>query len=473
MNGERLVRNLKNSFAPAGRWQLYSLACGLLICARLTHAQTVAADSLQFLDGSTLRGSLLGLDDRHTVRWQHPAAAAPIAFLPRNLHRLRFNHPAPALPEQQDSPACRLRFANGDEVVGDLISLDDKHVVFKTWFGGRITAPRESVRLVQFLKGRAATHYEGPVSLAEWTLGQPSGAWSFRDGVLSASQIGSIGRDVGLPPNGRLELDLDWGGQLSLLLSIYTDSTARFDFNASGYMFILGPGYVTLQRMQGIRGTTHMGQVAVPQFAEKNQAHVEFRASKDKGTLALLVDGVLMQQWTDPQGFAGTGTGLALLSQRVGPPVNLSNIRVSDWEDGLPVDLNVATNTTVTAVNLVNGDVARGEVRFIREGKVALGVHGRTLNVPAERVVQIHFPTGTNQMASLAGLVRAELHSGASVTFRVNQWTPEEVNGTSPQFGAVALKPSWIRQLVFNLDVARPDKPAAIGKDDFFWPFEP
>ncbi len=448
------------------------MALGLLFTIS-TVAQTpprASSDLLQFLDGSTLHGSLVGIESGHNVHWQHPAAREAIAFQPRNLHRLRFMHAAPVLPPQGDAPACRLRFANGDEVVGDLLALDEKNVVFKTWFGGQLTAPRDTIRTLQFIQGRSVTHYEGPTSLAEWTTGQPAGAWSFHDGVLSATQVGSIGRDVALPPRGRLELDLDWTGQISLLMSIYTEST-RFDFNASGYMFIFGPGYVTLQRMQGIRGTTHMSQVIAPQLAEKNQAHIEIRADKSQGTLALLIDGNQVQQWTDASGFAGQGTGMAFLSQRIGPPINVSNIRVSNWQ-GEGAASSSATNNSQTTVSLINGDLAKGEVKTIREGKLSLMLNNATLPVPVERVLQIDFPAGTTNSASVAGLVRAELHSGASVTFAVKQWNEREVSGVSPHFGNVALKPEWIRQLVFNLDKPKPARLPSAGKDDLFWPFE-
>jgi len=446
----------------------------MFVAALSIHSQTpprsAPSDLLQFLDGSTLHGSLAGVDARHVVHWRHPFAREAIAFQPRGLHRVRFLQPAPAAPPEADTPACRLRFANGDEVVGDLLVLDDAQVVFKTWFGGELTAPRAAVRSLQFIKGRSIVAYEGPTSLTEWNVGQPAGTWSYRDGVLSATGIGSLGRDVGLPPRGRIEMDLDWSGQLSLLMSIYTEST-RFDFNASGYMFILGPGYVTLQRMQGIRGTTHMGQVLVPQLAERSQIRLEIRADKEQNSLALLVDGAQVHQWTDAAGFAGQGTGIAFLSQRVGPPLNLSNIRVSSWE-GVPPASTTNTEPATTVVSLVNGDSARGDVKGIREGRLLLEMNQSLLPVPLERVARVELPGKAAEAPSVAGLVRAELHTGASVTLTIKQWNEREVSGASPHFGNVTLKPEWIRQLVFNLDQPKPDKPPIGGRDDFFWPFE-
>ncbi len=459
------------------RWlAVMPITCAMAL-ALSVHAQTAgragAADLLQFLDGSTLHGTLETIGAGRSVQWRHPASRATIAFQPRNLHRLRFMSPAPAMPPQDDTPACRLRFANGDEVVGDVLSLDDREVVFKTWFGGELRAPRSSIQTLRFIKNRSIVAYEGPGGLAEWNLGQPGGVWSYRDGVLTANAIGSIGRDVGLPPQGRIEFDLSWTGQLSLLMSIYTESTARFDFNSSGYMFILGPGYVTLQRMQGIRGTTHMGQAAAPQLIEKNEAHFEIRADKEQGSITLMIDGATVQQWTDGLGFAGQGTGMTFLCQRVGPELNLSNIRVSSWEGNAPPETVRQQEETQAAVSLMNGDVARGDVTGIKDGRLELKVNGKTLPVPLDRVSLVMFPDAVAGHAAMAGLVRAELHSGASVTFEIRDWKRDAVTGVSPHFGPVTLKPEWIRQLVFNPDKPRPDRLPAAGKDDLFWPFAP
>jgi hypothetical protein len=451
--------------------------CIFLLGSLPSHSQTAPAgerasssDLLQFLDGSTLHGSLEAVEGGQTLRWRHDAAREPIAFRPASLYRVRFSQGT--APPQGGPATCRLRFANEDQVAGELVKLDEQVIVFDTWFGGRLTAPRAAVRSLHFIKDRSQTFYEGPTSLAEWNTGPQPGAWSYRDGVLTTTAIGSLGRDMNLPARGRIEFDLDWNGQMSLIASIYTDSAARFDFNSTGYMFIFGPGYVTLQRMQGVRGTLHMGQVPVPQLVQKNKAHFEIRAEKEPASLALFVDGALVQQWNDPNGFAGQGTGLAFLSQRVGPALNLSGIRVSNWEGGLPAPGETATNLTQTAVGLVNGDTAAGEVKRIVDGKLELAAANTTLNVPLERVTQIQFPPG--QAAPVApGLVRAELHGGVNVTLQLDRWTPGEVTGQSPSFGRVTLKPEWIRQLVFNLDRAAAASLRASRDEDFFWPFDP
>ena len=127
-------------------------------------------DLLQFLDGSSLHGKLRSMMNGNGVRWEHPDARQPIDFKLSNLAWIRFENPKPVAPEIK--PTCRFRFNNGDEILGQLLSLDPERMEFEPWFGGRLKAPRQTVQSLTFLSKGLSIVYEGPAGLEGWNRGE-------------------------------------------------------------------------------------------------------------------------------------------------------------------------------------------------------------------------------------------------------------------------------------------------------------
>ncbi len=458
-----------------------------------------AVDVFQFLDGSTLHGALEGIDPVKGIRWKHPASAAPIGFLPRNAHQIRLAQAAPPPAQASANHTCRFRFLNGDELTGNLVSLDAQHIELETWFAGKLRAPRAGVQSLAFLAKGFATLYEGPNDLAGWATGPTPAAWQLRDGVLTAAANAFMGRDLKLPPQSRVEFDVGSAGALNLYFSLYTDAVERFNFASSGYQFNLGLGYMNLMRGQGQFGMQHLGQAQIPVPLPGRKLHVEIRADMMAGALTLLIDGNVIQQWADPnaakfaepaldpnlpptvaeavrdaaraRGPVLPGTGLSFFTLNSG--IQLSAIKVSAW-DGRPVEPEVlATNFTGQLVRLANKDRAIGQVESIHNGKLALALpDGGKLDVPLARVTQIVFapeqPPATNRPA---GETHAHLSSGETIALTQPRWAGQQLAGVSPHFGPLQLDTRWVRMLRFNPDrePVAPDLPFLGGDAQQFF----
>ena len=454
-----------------------ALAALLLATACPLRAQP-AVDVFQLLDGSSLHGALEGIDPAKGIRWKHPASAAPIEFLPRNAHQIRFAQTAPPPPQASANHTCRFRFLNGDELTGNLVSLDAQHIELETWFAGRLRAPRAGVQSLSFLAQGFATLYEGPNDLTGWATGPTPAAWQLRDGVLTGTANAFLGRNLKLPPQSRMEFEVGAAGNMQFYLCLYTDATERFNYASSGYQFIIGLGYVNLMRGQGQFGMQHLGQAQIPVPLPGRKLHVEIRADLVAGTLTLLVDGNLIQQWADPnaakfaepaldpnlpptvaeavrdaaraRGPVLPGTGLSFFTQTGG--IQLSGIKVTAW-DGRAIEPEVlATNFTGHLVRLANKDRAIGQVESIRDGKLALALPGAgKLEVPLARVTQIVFapeqPPATNRPA---GEAHARLSSGETIALTQPRWAGQQLAGVSPHFGPLQLDTRWVRMLRFN-----------------------
>ncbi|MCD6050716.1 MAG: thiol-disulfide isomerase-like thioredoxin [Verrucomicrobia bacterium] len=453
---------LRDTFLRIGR---VCLAALLLLAVSPRVAQ--ADDVLQLLDGSVLHGALNGLEPGKTVNWKHPAALAPLQLKPDNLRQIRFGKAEK--PPLAPNTTCRLTFDNGDEVFGNLVSMDADTVELDTAFAGRLRAPRSSVQSIRFLwKGFAAT-YEGPTSPDGWWVSPSKEVWRYEDNAFFSTAVGSLGRDVKLPGKSRIAFDMVWTGQLSLAMAIYTDSVERFDFGASSYMFYIGSGYVNIQRVQSGVGTTHIGQAQVPSMRERNSAKVEFRVNRDTATIALHVDGVFITQWRDQGGFVAKGTGICFFSQRMGPMVRVNNVRVSEWDGRDDAQQPDSKPNGVQVLYLVNNDQAEGKLLGVEAGRANLQTDFATLKVPVERITDIFMRPGQPTTNVLAGEVRAVFAGGGSVTFTIEHWSQDAISGINRNFGPVALKTAWVRRLQFNLNRAQALEESGFLRKDNPW----
>ncbi len=469
-----LARGSRPCFALFAATILFAAVCSV-------RAQTneTLAGQLQFRDGALLHGALLGIDPQRGVKWLHPAAAQPIEFLPRNVHQVRFDR-TPMMPTNAP-PSCRVRFINDDEVLGQLVSLDAHGVVLQTWFAGRVTAPRASLRSITFLDGVHGAFYEGPTGLEGWRLGaqnfiilgNPGGnqrvgdtpAWRFQDGALVAQGVGFIGRDLKLPDVARIEFDLAWQGALNMIVNFYTDALDRFDYSMGCYQLNIGAGYANLMRIQGNAGMMHLGLAQIPAMSVKNKVRLELRASRETATVALFADGQPVQTWRDPAGFAGQGTGIAFYSQRLGPSVRISNIRVSAWDGKSDEQSESYTNFTGQIVKLVNNDRVNGELQSIRENKLAIATAQAELNIPLPRVTQIILAADNAPVPPRpVGAAQVFLPTGEKITLAGTKWEAATASGVNPNFGVIAFQTKWVRLLEFSS--ATPKNPS--DELDFF-----
>ena len=480
-----------------GFWSLNALAALLLAAALPLRAQP-AVDVFQFLDGSTLHGSLAGIDPAKGIQWKHPAATALIEFLPRNAHQIRFAQSAPPPAQASANHTCRFRFINGDELTGNLMLLDASHIEFETWFAGRVRAPRSGVQSLAFLARGFATLYDGPDTLEGWVTGPTLTAWQLRDGVLTASANAFMGRDLKLPAQARIEFEVSSANAMNLYLSLYTDAITRFNFASSGYQFNLGLGYANLMRGQGQFGMQHLGQAQIPVPLPGKKLRVEIRADLLAGAITLLVEGNVVQQWNDPnvakpaepvidpslpptvadavrdaaraRGPVLPGTGLSFFAMNGG--IQLSGIKVTAW-DGRPVEPELlATNSTGHLVRLANQDRATGEVRAIRDGRLTLVSSAGSLEIPLTRVTQVILaPVASPVTNRPAGETHARLSSGEIIALTQPRWDGARLAGVSPHFGPLQLDTRWVRLLRFNPDrePATPDLPfVGLDAQQFF-----
>ncbi|HWD18758.1 MAG TPA: hypothetical protein VHB20_05720 [Verrucomicrobiae bacterium] len=441
-------------------------ACGLFLAllsltARGGGAPSTEAgnDMLRFTDGSMLHGQLLQLDTAHGLRWRHPAALCPVDFQPGRVDAIQFAHPS----FLKLAPTCHVRFANGDDVYGSLTTLDGDHVELATWFGDTMSVPRSGVQSVTFLSKGYTILYEGPYDRDGWTMPQANGAggWHYRDSGFTANVPGLLGRDLKLSGSCTLEFDFTWSAYLGLALDVYNDTPDRIDYNNSSYLVQFTRGRVAVQRLRATAVPHNLGMTAeLPLLESPVKIHVALQFNKAESTIDLSLNGAFVKQWKDDDGFNVAGSCVVFEQSFPSALARLSHLRVASWEGRHePETAFGATNSDV--LRFINHDKAGGKIREIKDGRVTVDLAPGSLTIPLERLTQIDFAAATNAPAETVTpwTVRAFFPGGGALSFQLENWSNNLVQGHSALFGRLAFQPQGIRELQFNLDRTKAETP--------------
>jgi len=427
------------------------------------HAPTAApatGDLLQFLDGSSIHGDLQRMDSESGLRWGTPLARQPIDLQPSHLDSIRFAHAGSV----SFSPTSRLRFANGDDLLGSVTSMNDNNLAFSTWFGDSLTIPRAYVQSITYLSSNYNILYEGPDSAEDWIVGNRNpDSWTYRDGTFTSGSTGTLGRDFKLSGSSTIEFDLAWSDKFELLANIYCDAQNY----GNSYVLDITSDQVNLRCVEATQLMPLRTFGSAPlNLTGKNKAHITIQANKDEATVAIFVDNVLVKRWKDENGFSGMGGGILFVQEDLtGAVIKLSNITISQWSGRFePETYSVATNTDV--IRFINHDQAGGKIERIGDGKVTLTIGESHLQIPIQRVTQINFmESPTAAIARDPWEVRAQFPRGGSLSFQLEKWSDKEVSGRSPIFGRLAFQPGQIRRLEFNLGHPKTAAPVESVRD--------
>ena len=428
---------------------IYLILSALLLAFPTPGASTNRPALLQLLDGSTLHGSLDSITSRNGLQWEYPAAAQPLQLRLTNIASVRFEqaeggqHPADL--------ASRFYFKNGDEIIGNLNGIENGQAAIETWFGKDVRAPIAALSSVSFSAKGYRLLYEGPNGIDGWKTGRNPRSWTYQDGAFVANGADLLGRDFGLSDSASLEFDLAWNGAFSLSITLFAETIDRFDYSSSAYLIYLGLSTVSVQRVQRGTGAVLLGQTQVPGMLQRNQMHFEIRCNKDDATIALYADGEFVQKWKDNTGFVAKGSGIVFFSQSEPRAMKLSNIRVAEWEGKFEPELLTNAPPEMDVVFLANRDKVMGQVNAVAEGKMNIDTKQGKLDIPLERITQVHFREQGAPPETLApGPVRAAFPGGESLGFDLHTWQAGQVTGQSTIFGTVTFDTDRIRQLKFG-----------------------
>ncbi len=374
---------------------------------------------------------------------------------------------------------------NGDLLPGDVLSFDGKSLLLDTWYAGRLAIPRAMIKSIT----TTGVIYKGPDSMDGWVVGAGyEGSWRYDYKTLTATKYGTIGRDMKLPEQSRIQFDIAAGANPQVNVYFCSDQAGR-----CGESYLLeintSPPTVNLIRyspnmpnvvigkqmpLSGPEPDTDTGQGMtlqlghIPnmtlrtreqvyamgtQLPDKN--HFDIRINKETKSIWLYVNDTMVGKYSGLDDLPKMGGSLIFSPgylQHPGAPMEVSRIEVSRWNGGL--DYAPEDDSTPDDADYIKAggrDSVHGALKRIAGGKVLFSTAEGDLEIPVNQVDWIRFLPGSEGRAQHgAGNVRGRLLVNGSVTIEIESWDAKHVTATSPDFGRAVLSPDAFQQLLFN-----------------------
>lgn len=404
------------------------------------------SDLLRFLNGDQLHGTFQGVKDKQAVSWHRADTTRLVEFQPAQLRQIVFHGGKTISPILS---ASHISLANGDEIPGDILSLDDNSVTIATGFSGQIRIAREHVVSLSPCPYGGRLLYHGPFSADGWEIirppGKPQRPDPDGDPNPAKSEHEALGDDPAIPPwsfsgaawydrgkgaallrrdimsdRATLRFHLAWKNRLMLAIAFHADlckppandgkETGLFHeaggitnyprMFGNSYVIQMFSNYVMLYRCtltgkgqpQLERVQANSSNVRMP---ETGEATVELRCDRKSGTISMFLDDQFAMQWSEPAGgeYAGKGKSFGFQVPGEGTPVRISDIIISEW-NGMPDSARSMKADDQDVLLLTSGtERFSGESSRINAGTVTLRGKYGSYQIPLADCAELHLAT--------------------------------------------------------------------------------
>ena len=418
---------------------------------------------VRFANSDRLAGSLELLTIDRLI-WNSAVLEKPTPFFLRNIVDLTLTAEESATKLGHEA---EVTLTNGDLLRGQLISVADDAVELDTWVAGRLKLNRLMISNIR-ISERPELIYRGPTGLDGWTQSGDKPAWIYQNSEFRSESAGSIARDVKLPDECSIAFDATWRGSFGLELDFFSNDLAT-DRPTSGYAMSFRQRFISLRSCKNQRSLGNAPNALALQENEK--AHIEVRASLKSGKICVLVDGRLIEVWTDPNVIRnGVGRGIHFVSLN-SSPVQISRIEVAAWDgevgeipdpeavaglgeqdtDEIPRSAPVE-KLMAGRMELRNGDNLAGEVLGIADGIITVKTPFREVKLPIQVLRSISLKAANLERCKREnGDVRGWLADGSSIVFRLEDVKEGTLMGSSQNFGTAGFRLSAFSRIEFNI----------------------
>jgi len=150
------------------------LSCGLIATSSLmTLALAQSTDLLRFSNGDQLHGSFLGISENQAISWKRDDLGEAMTLKTENIRHIILQNNT---PQQAPSDFAYVSLNNGDQIPGQVVSVDENNVQIESQTVGNISMPISAIASICPNPFGGKLLYVGPFSPDQWEVANYKGA---------------------------------------------------------------------------------------------------------------------------------------------------------------------------------------------------------------------------------------------------------------------------------------------------------
>lgn len=434
----------------------------LLACSLAASFPLAAKDRVNLKDGSTLRGTVRGIEGDHKITIDSELSAKPIHIRGDALRSISFDV-AQQRGAHQGHPQ-RLHLINGDILPGKLLSLDETQLSYHTWYAGDLTIKRSHAKSIDFGVAPQKMVYSGPKPLTEWI---DNDDWEYEDGRLMCDTSGTIAAEKVLPKQFIMRFRLEWENSPNFRIYFCDDYLKRtgsadryyFEFNSAG-------SQLKRQTAEGDRRWFTLAQShRRPEEFRGRGVNVELRVDRERRRIFVYLNGEKLERAGDPIDSIPTGTGIMLQSQAGGDLKNIvSRLEIFEWDAITELRRNEGHDDPKTdGLVDVEGQHISGTAKKMEEEEGMRRIvfespfNNEALKVRTNRISSLYFKTAENAPDGHAP-IKFDLRGGGELQLSSLALGDKTLTATHPLLGALTLNRESLEQLFVRSKEEEPEE---------------
>jgi len=414
----------------------------------LASTPAVRADVIELLNGDILTGTITDLNKDGTSI-KSPVSASPLQVRASAIKQMTF----PSKEKTTKTHAEQITLANGDTIPCQVLSMDKEKVNISTWYAGKFSIPREQVSSLRFGLSQERTVYTGNDAPSKWDVSK--GTWRLTDGTYSSKGSGVLARELELPENVRFSFDLAWQDTPNFIFR-FCAATNAAQTKQKTYEFLFNSAGMQIRRIVENKQYANLADIDLkPHEVKSRKISIDIRVNRTNGTIMLYIDGHKSATCTDS--LATVDGNFIIFNNRAsqGSACMLSNIRVTDWNDGSPSRFHakIADNNTDVLIDS-EGEKISGSIVSISAGEtnkrtIQLDVKHSTkpLMVPDRRISSLYFAKPENATPFSETTFTAHLSGFGSVQLDQPKLEDGKITAQHPILGQFTLDPTALASI--------------------------